>query len=68
MSLNNKTCMFTPTVIELNPVELNYYLLMINPDKFNGSCTVPDDSSTKLCVAGESKTLNVKVSNIITKI
>ena len=32
-SLNDKPCMIRPTLIDLNPVECNYYLFRINVDK-----------------------------------
>ena len=40
VSLNDEPCMFRPTVIDLNPVELTYYPFMISLDKCNGSCNV----------------------------
>ena len=39
-----------------------------NLDKCNGSCGVVDDLSTKICVPSETKDVNVKVINFITKI
>ena len=35
VSLNNETCMARPTLIDLNPVELNYYPFLISLDKCN---------------------------------
>ena len=35
--------MIRPTPIDLNPIELSYYTLMISLDKFNGSCNAVDD-------------------------
>ena len=35
--LNDETCMARPTLINLNPVELKYYLLMISLNKCTGS-------------------------------
>ena len=42
--------MIRPTLIDLNPVELNFYQLMISLHKFNGSCNVADDLSMKICI------------------
>ena len=42
--------MTRPTLVGLNPVELNHYLFMINIDKYNGSCNAADDSFMKICV------------------
>ena len=55
MSLNNELCMISPTLIDLNPVELNYYPFMIILDKFNRSCDNVDDLSTKINVPSEIK-------------
>ena len=69
MSLNNDPCMIRPTLIHLNPIELNYYLFMISIDKCNGSFNVVDDLSTKICLPSETKDVNVnKVFNMITRI
>ena len=50
MSLNNEPCMIRPFLIDLNPVELKYYLLMIDVDKCSGSCNSVDELPTKLCI------------------
>ena len=50
VSLNNKPCMDGS---DLNPVELNYYPLMISPNKFNESCNAVDDLSMSICVPSE---------------
>ena len=56
VSLNDKPCMFRPTLIDLNPVELTYYLFMISLDKSNGSYNV---LSPKICVPKETKDILV---------
>ena len=33
VSLNDEPCMIRPTLIDLNPVEVKYYLFMISLDK-----------------------------------
>ena len=38
MSLINEQGKTRPTLSNWNPVELNYYSLMINLDKYDGSC------------------------------
>ena len=60
--------MIRPTLINLNPFELNYYAFMINLDKCNGSCNALDDLSAKISVPSKKKDINVKVFNMITKI
>ena len=63
LSLNDEPCMVTPTLIDLNPVDLKYYPFMISLDKCSGSCNV---LSPKICVPKETKDINVKAFNIIT--
>ena len=60
--------MARPTVIDLNPVELNYYLIIIRLDKCNGTCNNVDGLSTEICVRSETKHVTVKVFNIIQRV
>ena len=62
--LNDEPCMVRPTLIDLNPVELKYYLFMISLDKCTGSCNV---LSPKKRVPKETKDINVKGFNKLTK-
>ena len=41
---------------------------MISLDKCNGSYNVVDDLSTKICVPNETKSVNAKAINMITRI
>ena len=50
--LNDKSCIFKPTLIGLNPVELKYYSFMISLNKYKGSCDV---LTPKICVQKETK-------------
>ena len=65
VSLNNKSSLMRPTLIDLNPPELYYYPLMISLDKCSGSCNF-DDLSTKICVLSKTEDINVKVFNMTT--
>ena len=56
--------MVRPTIIDMNPNELRYYLFMISLNKCTGSCKV---LSPKICVPKELKDVNVKAFNRITK-
>ena len=60
--------MIRRTLIDLIPVELNYYPFMISLDKFSGICNSVDDISTKICVSSKTKDKNIKVFNMITNI
>lgn len=55
-------------LIDLNPVEVNYYPFMISLGKCNESDNIVDNFSMKICILSETKGLNVKVFNIITRI
>ena len=68
MSLSKEPRKARPTLIGLNPIESNYYPIMISLDKCNGSCNVVGDLSTKIRVPSKTKYVNVKVLNKITKI
>ena len=57
LSLNNEPCMVRPTLIDLNPIEINYYPFMISLDKCNGSCNAADDLSIKLFVPSETSAM-----------
>ena len=49
VSLNNELGMVSPTLIDLNPVELDYFALMISLNKCSGSCNAVGDLFTKTC-------------------
>ena len=56
VSLSDEPCMASPTLIDLNPIQLNYYPpFMISLDKYNGSCNVVDDLSMKICFPSKTK-------------
>ena len=52
VSLNDETFMIRTTLIDLNPVQLNYYPFLISLDKCSGSCNV---LSPKMCVSKKKK-------------
>ena len=58
----------TRPTFDLNPIELNYYPSVVILDKCNWSFNFFDDLSTKLCVPSETKYVNGKVFNMITRI
>ena len=51
MFLNDEPCMVRPTLIDLNPVELQYYPFTINLNKCAGRCNV---LSPKICAPKET--------------
>ena len=56
--------MVRPTIIDLNPVELKYYSFMISLNKFRGSWNV---LSPKISVLKETKDINIKAFNMLTR-
>ena len=66
--ISNKPRITRFTIIDLNPIELNYYLFMVILNKCNGSCNVAADLSTIICVLSETNDVNVKVFNMITRL
>ena len=56
--------MVRPTLFNMNPNELEYYPFMIRLTKCTGSCNF---LSPKLSVPKETKEINVKAFNMITK-
>ena len=56
--------MVRPTVIDLNPVELKYYLLV---KKCSGNCNYGNDLSMRICVSSKTKYISVKEFNMITE-
>ena len=55
------------TLIDVNPIEFNYYWFMISLDKRNLSCNFVDGLSMKLCAPSQIKDVSVKVFNAITR-
>ena len=62
--LNDEPYMVRPTLIDLNTVEFKYYPFMISLNKCIGSYNA---LSPKICVQKETKDINVKAFNMITK-
>ena len=50
--LNDEPCMVRPTLIDLNPLELEYHPLMITLNKCIGKCNV---LSPKICIISGKK-------------
>ena len=60
--------MTRPSLIDLNPIELNYYPFTISLNKCNVNCNTVDSLSTKICSLSETKDVNIKVFNMIKRI
>ena len=57
MSLISEPCMTRPNLIDLNPIELNYYPFMISLDKCNGGCNIVEYLSATICVLSKTNDL-----------
>ena len=55
-------------VIDLNPIDLNYYPFMISLEKCKVSCNFVDVLSTKICVPNKTKEVSVKRFSMVTRI
>ena len=60
--------MIKTTRIGLNPIELSYYSVMVSLRKCSGSCAAAEDLSTKTYISNETKYINIRVFNMITRI
>ena len=63
VSLTHEPYIAISTLLDLNPIDLNYYPFMISLDKCNGISNAVDDLPTKLCVPSKTKDANCKVAN-----
>ena len=64
VSWSKRLCLARLNLIDLNPMELNCFPLIISLDERNGGFNVINDLSTKICLL--SKDVNVKMFNMIT--
>ena len=64
--LSKETCKIRPTLINLNPLELKYYPLMISLEKCSGSCNSVNDLYRGIYVFYIKRNINVKVFNMMT--
>ena len=67
LSLNNERCETRTALIDLNPVELNYYQFMISLDKCNGSCSILTVYLAKFVSQNKIEDANLRVFNLITR-
>ena len=60
LSLSDKLCMVRSTFIDLNPIELKYYPVMISLYKCNGSCNI---LVPKICVLKKKRSDHIAINN-----
>ena len=66
MSLTNQQCKPRPKIIDVNAVsEPVYYPYSVLINKCSGSCNDVNDSMVKLCVPDITKSINMKVYNLL---
>ena len=64
MLLNNEKCEIRPTIIDLNPAELKYYLYIVTLNKFNWSCNTFTEISKRICTPNETENVDLNVLSV----
>ena len=65
ISMNNQECKIKPETININSNEPLFYPYSIKVNKCSGSSNNINDPSSKLCVPGIVKNINIKVFNLM---
>ena len=68
VSMNNQECKARPKIIDVNNNEPVFYPFSIKVNKCCGSCSSINDPYAKLCVPDITKSLNVKVFNLMQRV
>ena len=67
-SMINENCMSRSKIIDINNNKAVFYPYSIKVSKCSGSCNNINDLFAKLCVPDSIKNINVKVSNLMSRI
>ena len=67
VSMNNQECKIGPEIISVNTNAPMFYPYSITINKFKGSCNTINDPYAKLCLPDTTKSINVKVFNLMSK-
>ena len=68
MSVVNQKCMSRPKIININANEPIFYPYSIKVNKCSVSCNNINDPFAKLCVPDITKSINIKVFNLMARI
>ena len=68
ISMKNQECKTRTKIIDINNNEPVFYPCSIKANKCSGSCNNINDPYAKLCVPYIVKNINVKVSNLMSRI
>ena len=68
MSVVNQKCMSRPKIIDINANEPVFYPYSIKVNRCSGSCNTINDPYANLCVPDITKSINVKVFNLMARI
>lgn len=63
--LNNQRYFAVPNLINLNPSQIHYCLVMVSLDTSYGSCNTVDDLCDETCSTNKAKDVNLKLFNVI---
>ena len=67
MSFDKEQRKTRPTLIDVNPVELNYYPVMISLDTCNRSCNTLTEILGRIYVPNKTENVNMIFFNLITR-
>ena len=65
VSLNNRPCQVTQTLVDINSNETIFYPFNVNFDKCGGSCNTIGYPYAPVCVPNKVKNMNVKIFNLM---
>ena len=68
ISLNNVSCLATPSLINLNSHGLHYYLSMVSLDSCNGICNTLDNLPRRICIPNKIKDAKLNIFNMMKRI
>ena len=66
--MNNQECKIGPEIINVNTNAPTFYPYSITINKCKGSCNTINDPYAKLCLPDTTKSINVKVFNLMSKV
>ena len=65
--MSNQPCKARPEIINVDNINLIFYLFIIKTSKWGGNCNNINDPYAKVCIPDVIKDLNIKVFNLISR-
>ena len=66
-SMNNQECRIRPEIININSDEPSFYPYRVKINKCSGSCNNINDPYAELCVPDATKSINIKVFDLMSR-